>query len=122
MLPHVTSARRMPLLMMGITVAGALAALAGCGSASSPNTCTLRSTAGNGSTSFEQYHVSCSAVKASDPLRYNSPVNQVVSGPPDGQLPVCHTTVPKLGTVAVYQGDGNSASDICLTAGLVLGK
>lgn len=122
MLPHVTSARRMPLVLVGITVAGALAGLTGCGSSSAPNTCTLKSTAGNGSTSFEQYRVSCDTVKSSDPVRFDSPVNQVVSGPPDGQLPVCHTTVPKLGTVTVYQGDGNSASDICLTAGLVLGK
>jgi hypothetical protein len=114
----------MPLLILGITVAGALAGgLAGCGSASATqgNTCTLESTAGNGSTTFERYQAPCATVKASDPVRFNALVNQVVSGPPKGEVPLCHAKVPKLGTVAIYQGDGGSASDICLTAGLVLG-
>jgi hypothetical protein len=121
MLP--TSTRRMPLLLLGVTAAAALAGgLAGCGSAAQANTCTLESTAGNGSTSFEKYQVSCDKVKAADPARFDSVVNQVVSGPPQGEIPLCHATVPALGTVAIYQGSGGSASDVCITAGLVLGK
>jgi hypothetical protein len=124
MLPYVTSARRMPLVLLGITVAGALAGgLTSCGSAPSAqaNTCTVKSTASNGSTTFEQYHVSCATVQASDPVRFDDPVNQVVSGPPKGEIPLCHARLSKLGTVDVYQGNGGSASDICITAALVLG-